>query len=115
MVTDKTAILQDSKFKAMAYQKGRISGVLTLLTMLAYFGFLGLLAFNPATLAERFRGSINVGIPFGIGVIVWSWLLTGVYVRWANSAYDARVGELKAKLELKEKASADRIARGEEA
>jgi uncharacterized membrane protein (DUF485 family) len=110
MVSDKTAILQDKKFLEMAHQKGRISGILTLMTVIAYFGFLGLLAFNPRTLGEPFTRSVNIGIPFGISVIIWSWLLTGVYVRWANTSYDSMVGELKLKLELKEKATADKAA-----
>ena len=36
---------------------------------------------------------MTLGLPVGLGVIVVSWLLTGLYVRWANDAYDAAVDQ----------------------
>jgi len=34
---------------------------------------------------------LSLGILLGALVIVTSWLLTWVYVRWANNVYDPRV------------------------
>ena len=91
------ALLQDADFVALARQKGRVSLGLTLLTLAAYFGFMVLLAFGRDVLAQRVAGDINLGIPLGIGVIVLCWVLTGVYVLWANSKYDAMVTRVQAK------------------
>ncbi len=41
---------------------------------------------------------LSVGILLGFLVIVASWLLTYVYVRWADRDYDARVAQLRTKL-----------------
>ena len=38
---------------------------------------------------------ITVGIPVGIGVIVISFLLTGIYVKKANHEFDAILNRLK--------------------
>jgi uncharacterized membrane protein (DUF485 family) len=38
---------------------------------------------------------LTLGIVLGVFVIVVSWLLTWVYVRWANAHYDARVEALR--------------------
>jgi uncharacterized membrane protein (DUF485 family) len=59
---------------------------------------MSLLAWNSDFLAQKWWGSINRGIPLGIGVIVLSWIFTGVYVRWANARYDALVERVKSKL-----------------
>ncbi len=91
------ALLQDADFVALARQKGMVSLALPLLALAAYFGFMALLAFGRDVLARRVAGDINLGIPLGIGVIVLCWILTGVYVLWANSKYDAMVARVQAK------------------
>ena len=53
-----------------------------------YFGFIGLIAFNRELLAHRITRGLSLGILLGALVIVASWLLTWVYVRWANRHYD---------------------------
>ena len=91
-------IAHDPDFRELQRSKNRISLVLTLITMASFYGFVVLLGWHQEWLAQSFSGSINRGIPLGIGVIVLSWILTGVYVRWANSKYDALAERVKAKL-----------------
>jgi len=38
------------------------------------------------------------GIPIAVLTIVISWILTGIYVFWANSTYDGLVNKVKAKI-----------------
>jgi uncharacterized membrane protein (DUF485 family) len=38
---------------------------------------------------------LSVGVLLGALVIVSSWVLTWIYVRWANTHYDAGVDELR--------------------
>lgn len=92
--------LRDPDFQSLARRKDRISLVLMLLTMLSFYGFVYLLGWHSDWLAQSWSGSINRGIPLGIGVIVLSWILTGIYVRWANSQYDAMVARIKTKMNL---------------
>ena len=47
--------------------------------------------------ASKVAGNVTFGIVLGIGVIIACFVLTGIYVRWANSNYDAMVDRLKQK------------------
>lgn len=93
-------VLRDPDFQSLARRKNRISLVLMLVTMSAFYGFVYLLGWHSDWLAQSWSGSINRGIPLGIGVIVLCWILTGLYVRWANSQYDAMVARIKTKMNL---------------
>jgi uncharacterized membrane protein (DUF485 family) len=53
-----------------------------------------LLAYAPDVLRAR-AGSATLGIPLGISVIVFAWILTGIYVKWANGAYDTMVARVR--------------------
>ena len=55
-----------------------------------YVGFILLIAFAPGWLGTPLHAGTSVtrGIPIGIGVIVISFVLTGVYVWRANSEFD---------------------------
>jgi uncharacterized membrane protein (DUF485 family) len=90
-------MLQDPEFKDLARRKNSFSLTLTAIMMAIYFGFIFLMAFAPDVLKTRV-GNATLGIPLGIGAIVFAWLLTGVYVRWANSEYDSRVARIKERL-----------------
>ncbi|HLB25537.1 MAG TPA: DUF485 domain-containing protein [Nitrospirota bacterium] len=94
----KLEVLNDPDFKELSSKKNSISITLTVLELIAYFGFIFLIAFNKEFLAQDISPSITIGIPIGIGVIVFSWVLTGIYVRWANSKYDALVEKVKDKI-----------------
>ena len=98
----------DPELIALVKRKAALSRVLTVVMFIAYFGFMGLLAFEqrpsvdggnagtPGVLSTRI-GAATLGIPLGIGLIIFTWALTGIYVRWANGAYDAVVARLKSK------------------
>ena len=54
-----------------------------------YYGFILILAFNPRSLGTSLSGGvITVGIPVGLFIIISAFLLTGVYVRKANTEFD---------------------------
>lgn len=86
----------DPELVALVKRKAALSRLLSFIMLGTYFGFVGLLAFKPEVLAARV-GAATLGIPVGIGLIVLAWILTGVYVRWANGAYDSVVARLKSK------------------
>jgi uncharacterized membrane protein (DUF485 family) len=72
----------------------RIGLSLTGAMILIYFGFIALVAFGRPVLAIRVIPGLSLGILLGALVIVASWVLTWVYVRWANSYYDPQVRAL---------------------
>jgi uncharacterized membrane protein (DUF485 family) len=89
------SLLQDRDFLDLCRRKNAVSAVLTVLTIAIYFGFIFLVAYGKDILSIKLDSGITVGIPIGIGVILVSWLFTGIYVLWANTSYDAMVGRIK--------------------
>lgn len=62
---------------------------LTALMMIVYYGFILLIAFNKELLAARVGdGVLTWGIPVGLFVIVFTVLVTGIYVGRANKQFD---------------------------
>jgi uncharacterized membrane protein (DUF485 family) len=94
----KEDLLKDPDFKKLVAQKDFISWTLTIVELVLYFGFIGLIAFNKPFLGMKISGAITVGIPIAVGTIVLSWVLTGVYIWWANSKYDDMVQKIKDKV-----------------
>lgn len=80
---------QREGLRALAAAQWRIAAILTAAMIALYFGFILLIAFNKALLARLIVPGLSLGILLGALVIVCSWLLTWVYVRWANTHYDA--------------------------
>ena len=85
----------DSRFSALVRRRWSVSLVLTALMLAIYYGFIAILAFRPDLFSTRVGAGMTVGIPVGLGVILASWLLTGIYVRWANDGYDTAGESLK--------------------
>lgn len=91
-------ILRSDEFRTLASRRNAIATVLTVLTLIVYFGYIALLALAKDFMSRKVFGSVTMGIPIGIAVIVLSSLLTGAYVWWANANYDAMVDRVKEKL-----------------
>ena len=81
--------------QALARSRARIATVLTVAMIVLYFGFVLLIAYNKPLLARRVAPGLSLGILLGVVVIVGSWLLTWVYVRWANTHYDTALGRIE--------------------
>jgi len=77
--------------RAVARARARIAIILTAAMIAVYFGFISLIAFNPALLARKVSDGLSLGILLGALVIVASWVLTWIYVRWANTHYDTAI------------------------
>jgi uncharacterized membrane protein (DUF485 family) len=72
----------------------RMALTLTGAMVVLYFGFILLVAYGRPLLAVRVVPGLTLGILLGALVIVTSWILTWVYVRWAATHYDPRVEAL---------------------
>ena len=63
---------------------------LTLAMLVVYYGFILLVAFNNPFLAQRLgEGVTTMAMPIGFGVIIFTVIITAIYVRRANSEFDA--------------------------
>lgn len=88
-------ILANPKYHALKNRRTKFGWTLTVIMLIAYFGYIGLIAFDKAFLARPIGpGVTSLGIPVGIGLIVLTVLLTGVYVWRANGEYDRLTREI---------------------
>lgn len=78
-----------ARLRAVAAARWKVAIALTGAMIVLYFGFVMLIAFDKPLLGRLLAPGLSLGIVLGAGVIVCSWLLTWVYVRWANTRYDA--------------------------
>ena len=83
-------IKRDPDFVALVHKRTRFAWLLTISMLLIYFGFVMIVAFAPKSLGIPLAGGVTtVGIPLGLFVIVSAFILTGIYVRRANTEFDA--------------------------
>lgn len=87
--------IRESEIRALAAARWRRAGWLTGAMILLYFGFIALVAFRPDLLATLVAPGLSLGIGLGALVIVASFGLTWVYVRWANHHYDRAIERLR--------------------
>lgn len=92
-VVDK--IQQHPKYIELRKKRNSFGWSLTLLMMVVYYGYIALIAFNKPFLAQPIgAGVTSLGIPIGMGVIVFTVLITAIYVRRANSEFDDLTTEI---------------------
>jgi len=83
------------KYHELKRKRSGFGWLLTVLMLLVYYGYVGLIAFDKELLAKPLGdGVTTLGIPIGLGVIVFTVLITGLYVRRANSEYDRLTAEI---------------------
>ena len=92
-VVDK--IQKNPKYLELRKERSGFGWFLTLLMMVVYYGYIALIAFNKPFLAQPIgAGVTTLGIPIGMGVIIFTIVITGIYVRRANSEFDALTTEI---------------------
>ncbi len=83
------------KYHELRRKRGSFGWILTVLMLVVYFGYIALIAFNKPFLAQPIgNGVTTLGIPIGMGVIIFTIVITGIYVRRANSEYDQLTAEI---------------------
>jgi uncharacterized membrane protein (DUF485 family) len=80
---------------ALADARWRVALVLTIAMMVVYFGFILLVAFNKPLLATPVGPGLSLGMLLGVLVILSAWVLIWIYVRWANTHYDAAIAGMR--------------------
>ena len=82
-------ILSHPKYLELKAKRSSFGWWLTLAMMVVYYGFILLVAFNKEFLSQRMGdGVMTIGIPLGFGVIVFTIVITAIYVRRANTEFD---------------------------
>lgn len=82
-------VLNDPRYNELRRKRSAYGWWLTVVMMVVYYGFILLVAFDKEFLAQRLgSGVMTLGIPVGFGVIVFTVVITAIYVRRANSEFD---------------------------
>lgn len=87
----------EEQLRSLARARRRLAVVLTAAMIVVYFGFVLLIAYDKPLLGRQLTPGLSLGILLGALVIVVSWILTWIYVRWANAHYDPGLAALRGK------------------
>ena len=88
-------IARAPEFHQLVAERTRFAWTLTILMLVVYFGFIGLIAFDKSLLAVKVGGTASLGLFAGVFVILFAFALTGIYVARANTRFDALSAALK--------------------
>lgn len=92
MQGDMDSRLRDNpKFKKLVGTRNTYSIGMTIAMMVVYFGFILLVAFNKEFLAQKVGAGLvtSIGIPIGVAVLLFTIIITGLYVRRSNTEFDS--------------------------
>lgn len=94
-------IQNNPNYQKLVTTRSKFAWTLTIMILVVYYAFILLIAFSPETLGAKVSpdAMMTVGIPVGIAIIVFAFVLTGIYVRRANSEFDGLLIDLKNDLE----------------
>ena len=89
-------IKSNQKYQKLVATRSSFGWTLTWIMMAVYYGFILLIAFNKELLSAKMgAGVMTWGIPIGLFVIVFTVIITGFYVRRANSEFDDLTAEIR--------------------
>jgi uncharacterized membrane protein (DUF485 family) len=92
-------VKNDPNYQKLKRIRSRFGWTLTWAMMIVYYGFTLLVAFNKEFMGTPIGKSvITWGIPLGLFVILFTVLITGIYVRRANREYDELSDAIRAKV-----------------
>ncbi len=89
------AIEDSSEFKELRRSHRRFVFPLTVFFLLWYFAFVILGAYAHDFMAAKVWGNINVGMVFGLLQFVTTFVITALYVRYANNTMDPMTEKLR--------------------
>ena len=77
------------KYLELRRKRNGLGVLLTILMLVVYYGYIALIAFDKAFLAQPIgTGVTTVGVPIGMGMIIFTIIITAIYVKRANGEFD---------------------------
>lgn len=88
-------VRSNPKYQQLVKTRTAYGWLMTIIMLVVYYGYIALIAFDKEFLAQRMgEGVTTLGIPIGLGVILFTVIITGIYVRRANNEFDAVTAEI---------------------
>ena len=87
---------ENPKFRELVAKRGRFAWTLAAIVLTMFYGFVMVVAFAPESLGQPIaEGSRwTVGLVAELFMFVFFWVLTAIYVRKANTEFDALSQEI---------------------
>ncbi|TCS39644.1 uncharacterized membrane protein (DUF485 family) [Paucimonas lemoignei] len=82
-------IVSNPRYQKLVAVRSGFGWTLAVLMLIVYYGYILLIAFDKELLARKIgEGVMTWGIPIGLFVIIFTIVVTGIYVWRANSEFD---------------------------
>ena len=84
-------------YQELISKRSSFSIKLSIAMLVVYFTFILTIAFNPSALGTPLSGDsvTTIGIPVGIAIIIFAFILTGIYTKRANGEFDDLNNKIK--------------------
>lgn len=93
------AVQQSPEFQELRSKLRRFVFPMTAFFLIWYGLYVVLGAFATDFMATKVFGNINIGLLLGLGQFVTTFVITGLYVRFANKELDPRAEAIRSELE----------------
>jgi uncharacterized membrane protein (DUF485 family) len=97
--TDYERVQRSPEFQALRRRFRTFVFPMTGLFLAWYLVYVLLAAYAPDFMSIRVAGNITVGLLFGLGQFVSTFVITMLYARWANTHQDPIADELRQRIE----------------
>ncbi len=84
------------KYHQLVRKRSSYSTIMSILMIIVYYGYILLIAFDKEWLGTPIAPGVvtTIGIPLGVGVIIFTIVITNIYVRKANTEFDDMSAEV---------------------
>lgn len=88
-------------YQKLVKTRTSFSITLSIVMLVVYFTFILTIAFDPSALGVPLSSDTvtTIGIPIGIAIIIFAFILTGIYTQRANTEFDELSNKIKKALE----------------
>jgi uncharacterized membrane protein (DUF485 family) len=90
-------IKNNPDYQELISKRTSLSIKLSIAMLVVYFTFILTIAFNPSSLGTPISSDsvTTIGIPVGIAIIIFAFVLTGIYTFKANGEFDDLTNKIK--------------------
>lgn len=88
-------IKNNPSYQELVTKRSAFAWKMTIGMLVVYYAFILTIAFSPETLGISMGGVTTIGIPVGIIIILFSFIMAGVYTARANGEFDNLTKKLK--------------------
>jgi uncharacterized membrane protein (DUF485 family) len=91
-------IKNNPSYQELVTKRSSFGWKMAIAMLVVYYAFILTIAFSPKTLGISMGGVTTIGIPIGMLIILFSFIMAGIYTKRANSEFDDLTKKLKDEL-----------------